>query len=404
MININLNTLLFIIFLITFTFVIISSHIDRRKKRSFKKYPFISFIIPTYNDSNTIGNTIESIYNSYNGKFEIIVVNDGSTDNTLEILKKIKKKYPLKLISNKKNLGKVKSMNLAFNYTKGRIVSIIDSDTILNKKAVEEVIARLENDSVAAVSCRYSPIENGFLVRMQNIEFGLWTLVQSSLANLGSAMSMWGGCMFVKREVFIKVGFFSENALTEDVDLALKIGEVGCRVQECSIAVKSSVPKNFFDFWRQRIRWEAGYAQNILKHIGFFIRRPIGIFFFFSYLSLYVTFLVTLFTNAFFINNMYILLEYFNTLCYSFLISPLILKINYGFEILKIISIYFLFPLFSIPYLITSDSSTLKNPLKLLWIIPYSLIYIPIYLLVGTLGYIKGVYLYFSLKENERAW
>ena len=103
-------TISMVIFMFT---VLISNYIDSKKKRSFTKYPFISFIIPTYNDGETIADSIQSIYDCYKGKFEIIVINDCSTDDTSTLLFNLNKIYSFEIITNGKNYGKAKSMNIA---------------------------------------------------------------------------------------------------------------------------------------------------------------------------------------------------------------------------------------------------------------------------------------------------
>ncbi|MCD6122355.1 MAG: glycosyltransferase family 2 protein [Spirochaetales bacterium] len=397
------NTIVFSIFILFFIFIIILTLIDYRKKRVLKSKPYISVIVPTYNDENTLKNTIKSIFRSYdNSRLELIVINDNSSDGTTEILKGLKKTYNFRLINNKVNMGKVKSINNAFPYTKGEIIFVIDSDTVLNRKAVLDMLSRLEYDSVGATSCRYKPINSGFLARMQEIEYGMISILQTAY-NSKSTLSLWGGCMAFKRDAFEDVQMLSENALIEDMDLALKLGKSGWKVEEASSFVFSTVPTNLKTWFRQKIRWGAGGMQNVIKHFSFFIFHPIFLIFTITYTFLTISFVIAMAHNILFFENMLKLFHYFRQIGFSIATSFGLMKVSEGFNLFKEIMIYFLYPLFSIPYVIINMSGK-REWYKILLVIPFSLIYFPVFISVGFMSYIYGIYKFFVLRNSERAW
>ncbi len=397
------SIILFGVFLLSFLFIILSYYFDHIKKRTFLKRPFISFIVPSYNDSDTLEKTIECIDSSYEkNKFEIFVINDGSQDNSAEILKNLKKRFNLKIITNKKNIGKTKSINNTFKKTKGEIVFIIDSDVELSKKNVTELLSRLENERVGAASCRYRPLDKGFFPRMLELDFAMMSLVQVS-CNYHSTIGLWGGCIAVKRDIFEKAGLFSENMIIEDVDLAFKIGELGYIVESSPLAVNTHAPTDFKTWYKQKIRWSSGFSQTFLKHYKSFLRHPVVIFFMITYTILAISFVSSAIKNVVFIKDLYNLFEFFRSAGNSFFASAGLVKVASGVEILTVLGIFFFYPIFSLPYAFMN----MKNKsefYKVLFIFPFSIVYFPIYTVVSIQGFIIGVKKYYSLKERERGW
>jgi cellulose synthase/poly-beta-1,6-N-acetylglucosamine synthase-like glycosyltransferase len=393
----------FALFLFSLAFILITNYIDSRRKKPPIKRRFISFIMPSYNDADTLEESVRSIFKSCKkGHFEVFVVNDCSKDNTLKILKRLKKEYDFTIINNRKNIGKVSSINNTFRLTKGEVIVMIDSDTQISAEAVNDILARLSEDGVGGVSCRYLPVNKSFLASMQTLEYAMMGLVQSSY-NLHSTIGFWGGCMAVKREVFIKVGLLSQNCIVEDSDLALKIGEAGWRAQESSVPVDSHVPDKFLVWYKQKIRWAAGSMQNIINHFSFYMKNPIAIFFLVTYTLISTSFLVSTLHNVVVAKELYHLFESFRLAGHSFITSVGLTKISYGLEYLKMLAFFIIYPLFSIPYVLF-NYNVAKKPFTLLLIFPFSMIYIPIFSIVMVIGFLYGVRKYFALDEKDRGW
>ncbi len=400
----SLNLFLFLIFISTLAIILFLLYYDYRKKWHPKTRPFISFLIPTLNDGASLEKTIESIYGSYDKKsFEVIVVNDGSTDNTGSLLMQLKKEYGFSVITHKKNRGKVSSLNEAFEKSKGEIIFFVDSDLLVSKEAIEEIIARMEDPKVGAASCRYRPLNKGIWAKMQAIEFGMMSSIQTAY-NPFTTLSLWGGCMAVKRRAFIEVKKLSTNAICEDMDLALKLGERGWKVQECKQAVYMYVPDSLKGWFKQRIRTHEGGMQNYLKHYKYFLRHPLYIFFTLTYSILTLVFVQSLLTQIVSLQNFYVFFRSFHDAGYSIVSSFSLAQIAEGIEIMKIVSVSLAYPLFSSHYVIINVKDFKKKPQTLLWVFPYAIIYYPIYAIVTVIGLMLGVYKFFKLKEESRGW
>jgi len=150
----------------------------RNKKTLFfspvaKKNYTISLIIPAYNEGKTIARTIKSIFEiDYPYIKEVIVVNDGSTDNTKEIVSKLLKKYSkLKLINNKKNLGNAaKSQNVGLKYATGELIAVLDADSYPSKDSIKKMVGWFNDSRVGVVTCpSEADNQNKFIEKFQAI-------------------------------------------------------------------------------------------------------------------------------------------------------------------------------------------------------------------------------------------
>jgi len=362
-----------IIFLVLYVIIFVLLFIDLRKKRIFTNYPTASFIVPTYNDSEYLKRTIDSIYNSYpNDKLEIFVVNDNSTDNTSEILKKLKLKYNINIIENEKNMGKVESINNAFRFTKNELLFLVDSDIILDNKTIKKLLSHFEyNKKVGAVSCRYDVINKGFFPSMVNIEFAMLGISHSAY-NMTSSLSLWGGCMVFRRNAFEEIGMLKKNMITEDMDACLNLQEKGWKVEQCWSSLKTNVPSNLSGWMEQKIRWASGGSQCFFKHPKIFLKNPLCLLYIFMYSSMFVTLILGLVDKRTF---------------------------NLGISFLFWVG----YSALSIPYVLINVKKS-KDLYKIFHVFLFTSVYYPMFYITSFYGLVLGSYKYFKLKEVDRGW
>ncbi len=376
--------------------------IDYRKKRELTKKPHVSFLIPCFNDGSTVENTIKSIYRSYDRDlFELIVVDDKSTDNSLSILRKLNKKYGFRLLENKENLGKAKTLNSVSKRAKHDILFIVDADVILNRKALYDVFARLQEKEVKAVSCPYNARNTGLLAVMQELEYNMLSLLQGAY-NIKSTLSLWGGCLAVKKKAFEQVKRFSLNAIVEDMDLALKLNEAGYKVRQSFVPIKTYVPETAKSWYKQKIRWTSGGAQCLIRYIKIWLKSPLHIIFILLFTVLSVLYVISVMKEAFFIDN---IIETFHLITEGAtrLKNFELTGFYYGAILLKNLLSNLYFSVFSTPYVFPMIKKA-NQVLKVLYLIPFSLVYYPAFTVVSVIGFVTGVVRYRSLREGRRAW
>lgn len=392
--------LLFSMFM-TFLF----SYRDAKKKRPLTKKPFLSFIIPTYNDGSYLRETIDSIFNSYDRKkMEVFVVNDNSTDNTSIILKQLQKEYGLKVVHHKENMGKAVSVNEVFPKTKGEIVFVVDSDVLANKEGIHDILARFEYDSkIGGVSCRYKVRnDNKFLPRMQELEYNMLSFVQGSY-NIFSTVSFWGGFVAFRRKAFEDIGMFSSNFLTEDMHAALTLAERGWKSEQSNVPVRTVVPDNFRSWYKQKLRWGGGLMQNLIVHYKVYLRNPLAMLLVFSYSMLALSFILGFVRGYYFTESLFDLAENLIQIQSSVVKGLWYLVLAHSSNVIRNILVFLFYPLLSLPYVIF-DKDDRRKISRYFLIFPYAFVYFPIYSVITAIAFVKMTFRYRALSRGERSW
>ncbi len=233
-----------------------------------KKYPNLSIIIPAYNEEHTIAQCIKSLLKlEYPGKIQLIVVNDGSKDKTLETAKPFAKKGLIELYD-KKNGGKASAMNLGLKHVKHDYVACMDADSLVHPRALHYMVGYFDDANVAAVTAalKVTPPKNK-LQEIQWIEY-LVNILQRKLFALLDILYVTPGPFSVYRTRAIKsVGGFDEDNLTEDMEIALHLQERGWRLENSMLAeVFTHTPMTVYSLFNQRVRWYRGLVQNLRKY------------------------------------------------------------------------------------------------------------------------------------------
>jgi cellulose synthase/poly-beta-1,6-N-acetylglucosamine synthase-like glycosyltransferase len=244
-------------------------------------FPGVSIIIPAYNEEKDIGGTISTILESDypKDKLEIIVVNDGSTDNTLEEIRKFK---GIRII-NKENSGKADSINKGIGIAKFDLVGVVDADSYPNKDAIRRMIAYFEEDNVAAVTSSIL-VKNRkrWFERLQAYEYTVIGWTRKLLQFVEGIYVTPGPLSIYKRDLVLKYGGFDTKNLTEDIEMTWRILSHGHKVRiSLNSKAYTVVPQRLRDWWKQRVRWNLGGLQTMLKYKHIFFNPHYGMMGFF---------------------------------------------------------------------------------------------------------------------------
>ena len=366
---------------------------DRKKKRIVKKQLPISVCIPCYNDGDSIEMTINSLFASYPKELiELFVVNDKSKDDSLNKLISLQDKYDFTLINNKKNLGKSESLNQISGYATYPTLMFIDADVLLKPENINDMLARLQEDKVAWVSCPYKPHNKWFWSLMQEIEYNMLSTIQWAY-NIFGAMAMRWGCIMVSKEAFEKAGKFSLQAITEDMDLAFKLNEIGYKVQQSFHKVETVVPGTWKELYKQKLRRNSGGTQCFIKHWRVWVKNPLHVIFVFSFNLSIVWFVRGIMQKGIILD---VLLEKQN------IAQSLIALFTFS-DIWNSLVWKFAFTWISFPYVLPLIKGW-KSFWKFLYVLPFSIIYIPIYTYMGLIGLAKWLRIYRKLEYGNKRW
>ena len=239
----------------------------RRRPPAPPYLPPVAVVVPAYNEAVGIERAVRSLAASDYPDFEVIVVDDGSTDATADVAEELALERVRVL--RKENGGKASALNAGIAATGAPIVVMVDGDTVFEPEALRRLVQPLGDPSVGAVSGN-TKVGNrrGLLGRWQHIEYVTgFNLDRRMYEVLQCTPTVPGAIGAFRRDALEEVGGVSGATLAEDTDLTLAIGRTGRRVVYAEDArAWTEAPSTFGDLWRQRYRWSYGTMQAVWKH------------------------------------------------------------------------------------------------------------------------------------------
>lgn len=245
--------------------------------------PYMAVIIPAHNEEVCIERTVKSVMaNDYSRK-RVIVVDDGSTDRTVAILRRLKKREGLKnlLIVRQANGGKAAAINNALkNHVTGySLVMVLDADSILQSQAITRMVAHFETQSTVAAAANVKVINSLQLLTIaQRIEYVVSHRMKRALTTYNMEYIIGGVGSTFRKSIVKKVNYFDTDTMTEDIDFTVKIinkqGNRANRIIFASdvVAYTEGVLK-LKSLIRQRFRWKYGRMQTFYKNRTLFFSK-----------------------------------------------------------------------------------------------------------------------------------
>lgn len=237
--------------------------------------PFVSIMIPAHNEESVIANTVETVLNLDYPNFEIIVIDDRSTDNTASVVKDLEKQYPNKVIAfiRPQNAfpGKSAVLNDALAFAKGEAILVFDADATMDKDFLTNLVSELEPKDVGAVQAR-KIVRNkdiNILTRCQNNEMTMDTHFQVSRDAVKGAVELRGNGELIKRAALEDIGGWNNYTITDDLDMSTRLHIKGWDVRFCQdTVVYEEGIMYLFPLYRQRRRWLEGTIRRYLEYFG----------------------------------------------------------------------------------------------------------------------------------------
>jgi biofilm PGA synthesis N-glycosyltransferase PgaC len=254
----------------------------RHKPVKLKEYPMISFIIPAHNEERNIAQCINSIYkciSEYNGSAEIIIIDDGSTDQTYEIAwatiehnKRTQPNIRAKVIRHTANLGKIEAIKTGLNKSLGNITAIVDADSQWKPNTLKELLAYMQKEDKAAVTGYIHPTNNekgkqkeNTYIKLQQLEYSQGLAIFRNAQDLGNAVFIIPGPIGLYDTEKLRKVTENTKSVTEDLEIALEMQKKGFRIGYTEKAVSTTIaPSSLNNLWNQRLRWFIGWMHNTL--------------------------------------------------------------------------------------------------------------------------------------------
>ena len=241
--------------------------------------PSVTVLIPAYNEQGVILQTITSVLASDYPAMHVIVVNDGSTDDTSMLLDAHFGDDPRVQIIHQANRGKAAALNNAMGHTRTEIVVTIDADTEIESDAIRQLVRHFEDPQTGAVAGNVKVGNRSrWLTRWQALEYITSQNMEKRAFDLLNCITVVPGALGAwRKEAIAAAGGITADTVAEDADLTIAIRRLGWRVsyEERSIAW-TEAPETANALIRQRFRWTFGTLQSFWKHRDTLFRPKYG--------------------------------------------------------------------------------------------------------------------------------
>ncbi len=231
--------------------------------------PMVSIIVPAYNEEVNACRTVASLLQQDYPNLQVVFVDDGSTDDTLQKVKEAFDDNPHVKIYTKPNGGKASALNYGVHISNSDFVVCIDADTQLKQNAVSELMKKFTDDRIGAVAGNVKVgNEVNLITRWQSIEYITSQNFDRRAFELLNCITVVPGAIGAfRKEAVLRSGSFTTDTLAEDCDLTMRLHRNGYKVCNCNEAISyTEAPETMRQFMKQRFRWSFGVMQSFWKH------------------------------------------------------------------------------------------------------------------------------------------
>lgn len=240
--------------------------------------PPVSILIPSYNEGENAEETLSHALALDYPEFEVIAINDGSKDDTGEVLERMAASHPrLRVVHLAKNQGKAIALQAGSLLAKHELLICIDGDALLDKQAAHWLVRHFVEDPWVGAVTGNPRIRNRstLLGRVQVGEFSSMVgMIKRAQRSFGRIFTVSGVISAFRKSAVHQVGYWSADVLTEDIDITWKLQRAGWDVRfEPRALTWILMPETLRGLWKQRLRWAMGGAQVLLKNLDV-LRHP----------------------------------------------------------------------------------------------------------------------------------
>lgn len=232
-------------------------------------YPMVSVLIPSYCEEKDIANTLLWATRIDYPNYEVVVVDDASTDGTREAVMPFVRRGEARLITKSANEGKAMALNDALPCLQGEIVLIMDADACPDPRILRWMVPHFRSARVAGVTGNPRVANRTtFLAQLQVVEFtSIVSILRRAQRVWGRILTMSGVVGAFRKSALFDVGLYSPEMATEDIDMTWKLQRAYYDVRyEPRALVWMKVPPTLSGLWKQRNRWARGLAQVLRRH------------------------------------------------------------------------------------------------------------------------------------------
>jgi poly-beta-1,6-N-acetyl-D-glucosamine synthase len=248
----------------------------QRQVPELESYPMFSILVPCHNEQAQIGDTIEQLLQLDYPSYEIIAVDDGSTDRTAQEIRRLCRRHAvLRAVYLKENQGKAAALNIATLAARGEFLLTLDADALLTPDALRWIAWHFVYfPRVGAVTGNPRILNRtSLLAKIQTGEFAtIIGLIKRTQRLLGKVLTVSGVVAAFRKTALHSVGYWDTDMITEDIDITWKLENHFWDVRyEPRATCWIYVPETLKGLWRQRMRWSQGGVEVLKKHRGIWL-------------------------------------------------------------------------------------------------------------------------------------
>jgi len=234
--------------------------------------PMVSILVPAKNESFVLPHLVNSLcqLNYPSTHLDIWIIDDGSTDETAQILPQLQTQFPgLQVYRRESTGGKSGALNAVFPRTKGEIILICDADAQVSPNFLIQTVFLFQKEKIGAVQVRksISNADTNFLTRCQQMEMCCDSFLQTHRIAVGGMSELRGNGMLVRRELLERCHGWNEDTVTDDLDLVFRLYLEGAEIEFVTFPnIQEEGVTTWIDLWHQRCRWAEGGYQRYLDY------------------------------------------------------------------------------------------------------------------------------------------
>lgn len=259
--------------------------VTRATPKELKRYPFVSILVPAHNEEKVITRTVESLLalDYPHDRYEIIVINDNSSDSSRQLLEGLQEDYPereLHVINTDSvtgGKGKSNALNIGLKLSRGEYLVVYDADNTPQADALKYLVGEIEDDEeLGAVIGKFRTRNRdvNLLTRFINIEtLSFQWMAQAGRWQLLELCTIPGTNFIIRRSVLDEIGGWDVRAMAEDTELSFRIYAMGYKIKMMPLAVTwEQEPQTVKVWFRQRVRWVKGNIYVLIKNFPILFR------------------------------------------------------------------------------------------------------------------------------------
>jgi cellulose synthase/poly-beta-1,6-N-acetylglucosamine synthase-like glycosyltransferase len=245
-------------------------------------YPSVTITMPCWNEENTIERSVNSLLdlNYPKDKLTIFLIDDGSTDNTWDVINKFTKYSNIKVF-HKENGGKYTALNLGLENSENDFFGCLDADSFADKESLVRIMSYFEKDPETMAVAPSVIVSNpkNIVQNAQKAEYHMGVFLKKMLGFLGAINVTPGPLTVFRKKVFDDLGYYRHGHNTEDMEIAFRMQKNHYKIDHCNDAyVYTNTPGTIKKLYKQRLRWIYGFINNAIDYKSVILRKKYGNF------------------------------------------------------------------------------------------------------------------------------